>query len=772
MRTRLCALAAFLVVGAAGTRLLLGAGSPQPHSHALPHNVPDLCPDGLQIPAGTTTTLERGTYPCMAVYGTLRLEPEAKITVGTLLVYPQGALEGTTGELVIADRPLDLTHDPEQFGTGLLVFGRVTIHAAMKTPFVRLAAPALASQSQLSLGEAVSGWQSGDRLLLPDSRQINGAAPTSDRLEETTIAAVTADGRSVTLSAPLRYAHDGAYDADGITRRLLPHVLNVSRRFVIRSENPAGTRGHVLLSHRAVVSISGARFVNLGRTRGEPVDSTTFELDEQRQPTHHVTHIGTNQIGRYALHLHHLLGPRGSNGPQFSLVNNVVEDARKWGITLHASSFGRVEGNVVYRAVGSGIMTEDGSERDNVIRGNFVLATKRGPQDPDFKKANAGEGFWFRSPFNIVEDNVTANNDFGGFTYFMQPTKSITVLPSALAVPAFAGADQAVAAEQVVVNPRAAPLRSFARNETYSNREVGLNVWVLGGFSISDGKRSAPGDSSGRRRGRRARGRPRTEGRLEAGAAKAGGPLPRSLVQDLTVWHVGKTGVTLYNANDVTFERLVLRGDVRGLTPGTARIDRVLPAVGWAHSRNARANLLRQPDIQGFRVGIAVPPDLWDADGDQTLRIDGGRLRNHVDLRMTLPVSVANGGQRRHVVVTDTRFELLAVSPTSAGPAYTIMLAYDSPFARAHSFVWPQSLTVHRYNGAAESWRIYWPEQAPAAIVPPSTTVTIGCPGGALTNADCRQQYGVAVGGDVATCSVTRPEIRGFVCSPSGVQHP
>jgi hypothetical protein len=35
--------------------------------------------------------------------------------------------------------------------------------------------------------------------------------------------------------------------------RLLPHVGNATRNVVIRSENPAGTRGHTLFTHRADV---------------------------------------------------------------------------------------------------------------------------------------------------------------------------------------------------------------------------------------------------------------------------------------------------------------------------------------------------------------------------------------------------------------------------------------------------------------------------------------------------------------------------------------
>ena len=51
----------------------------------------------------------------------------------------------------------------------------------------------------------------------------------------------------VSLTSPLRYDHQGARRADG-TPEFLPHVGNLTRNIVIRSENPQGTRGHMMAS--------------------------------------------------------------------------------------------------------------------------------------------------------------------------------------------------------------------------------------------------------------------------------------------------------------------------------------------------------------------------------------------------------------------------------------------------------------------------------------------------------------------------------------------
>ena len=75
-----------------------------------------------------------------------------RLHVGTLLVLPNSILEvGTpsnpipasfTAEIIIKNKALNPSTDPEQFGTGLLsIDGKVTMYGAVKTPaFVRTAA--------------------------------------------------------------------------------------------------------------------------------------------------------------------------------------------------------------------------------------------------------------------------------------------------------------------------------------------------------------------------------------------------------------------------------------------------------------------------------------------------------------------------------------------------------------------------------------------------------------------------------------------------------
>src|SRR5206468_2828357 len=106
-----------------------------------------------------------------------------RLTVVNLLVMAGGELRiGTAAapvagnvkaEVVFADVPLDTTNDPEQYGNGLIALGKVTMYGAAKDSFVQLAGEPKAGDTTLTLSQPVNGWQVGDKLIIPDTRQVN-----------------------------------------------------------------------------------------------------------------------------------------------------------------------------------------------------------------------------------------------------------------------------------------------------------------------------------------------------------------------------------------------------------------------------------------------------------------------------------------------------------------------------------------------------------------------------------------------------------------------
>jgi hypothetical protein len=460
-----------------------------------------------------------------------------RLRVGILLVMPGGVLEvGTpqapvapqvTAEIVIANRPLS---DTEQWGTGFLaVGGRVTMHGAPKSPtFVRTSAEPLAGQTVIQLSQPVAGWRAGDQVFLPDTRQVSEDnkfnANYSLQVDRVTIQSVAADGRSVTVT-PLQYAHRGARDANGTPTvlqdgtKLLPHLGNLTRNVIVRSENPSGTRGHTAFTHRADVRIAYAQFQDLGRTR-----ATTL------QP-------GVNQVGRYPLHIHHLWGPvnPSNTGYQFELIGNAVNDSLKWPIAVHGSHYGLIKDNVVFggsQLTGSGIAVEDGSETENRFESNFV-AVIRGDVNPretgsdTLTPGSGAECFWAAGFNNRFINNVASDcrNPFQqivsgpGFKFFSPPGTYTAQNPR------FRGADMSNAAETQSVTPQRQPLLEFRGNEVYGGTAAGFTAWHLGtsGYDVPT--------------------------------------MSETVIRDFRVWHTHSSAVWNYPVNRMTVEGLVYRID-------------------------------------------------------------------------------------------------------------------------------------------------------------------------------------------------------------------
>jgi hypothetical protein len=469
----------------------------------------------------------------------------------------------------------------------------------------------------------------------------------------------------VTVAPALQYDHRGARDADGTPTvlsdgtRLLPHVGNLTRNVVIRSENPAGTRGHTLFTHRADVRIHYAQFQDLGRTLAEPLHSVT------------------NHIGRYPLHVHHVWGQANpsNTGHQFELVGNAVNDSRKWPIAVHGSHYGLVKWNVVFggpELTGAGIAVEDGSETENLIEENFV-ANVRGdvnPRESGPDTANgttpgsAAECFWAAGFNNRFVNNVASDcrNTFQqvasgpGWKFIVPPA------PYQTPNPRFRGADMTSPAETVVVTPQRQPLLEFRRNEVYGGAAVGLTIWQLG----TDGYD-----------------RPTVQ---------------ESLVQNFRVWHTYEAAMWNYPINRLTVDGLVYRIDPSGILYWEA-------AVQSGDYRDIDLTI-RGGSIHAGGVFGGTEAPLG------TIRIENVRAvtRGHAFAFVT-PETPGTGAGIPDPPGITVIMRNNVISPWPGQPLRTIGMEFQSgpsayPDVRYELF-------VYDYQGqAGRNFRVYWHEQA------------------------------------------------------------
>ena len=142
---------------------------------------------------------------------------------------------------------LESSTDPERSGTGFMAFGLVRIDGAVKSPtFNRLTREPTAGRTALTATRTLAGWAAGDRLVIPDSRHLKwdeAGSRFSLQCEDLTLG--TASGAQLNLTSVLRFNHPGARNGDGVLE-FLPHVGNLTRNVIIRSQSPTGTRGHVI----------------------------------------------------------------------------------------------------------------------------------------------------------------------------------------------------------------------------------------------------------------------------------------------------------------------------------------------------------------------------------------------------------------------------------------------------------------------------------------------------------------------------------------------
>jgi hypothetical protein len=621
---------------------------------------------------------------CVEVDGHLSFRTDAgtRMKVANLTVMEDGILEvGTeakpvakdvTAEIIIADQAIDGRLDPAQIGTGIQGLGKVRMHGAIKAPtFSRLAAEPLAGEMTLVLEAAAAGWAAGDEIVIPDTRQLRARERGDNftsRDEKLRIASVS--GNRVFLQSPLKYDHNGARTPDG-TLEFLPHTGNITRNVIIRSENPKGTRGHTIFMSRADVDLRYVEIREMGRTAMGVLDNTVFDSAGQ------VVKLGDNQIGRYAIHFHHDFGPvvTPANGYQFTLIGNSIDDAPKWGITVHNSHYGLIQDNVVYGAAGSGIVTEDGNEAFNVfdhnfamrIRGSGEFAPRSGYSGPAPDPGGEGNAFWFRGPDNYIRNNVGANADAVGYGLAAGGLGTVRI-------PAFKGADPSVDGQGTALDTTSSPVLEFVNNEAY--------------------------------------------GAIQAGAAWGW----NGVMTNFRVWHPSRQGVIASPTDTMMVDHITVRGDKSVLTS-----DLESPVGVWFSNYVSKSVTVKDANIQGMRVGVGSPfypahTLLEPGRGDGSAVIENGYFRNYIGVVVATgySIEVESPLAIKHAVVQNAVFAPLDVPTSSTNPPAAISMNYRMAPGDTER---RDPIQIIGFNAKpGDDFSVYYSRDAPPDVAPCHTT--------------------------------------------------
>jgi hypothetical protein len=308
--------------------------------------------------------------------------------------------------------------------------GRMDFHGApLSRAWVKLGASAKAGDGELTLGEAVTGWKVGDRVVIVGS-QSHGETKSLSSNEERTIASI--EGAKLKLDKPLTMAHlgEGEYRAE---------VANLSRNVVIESADPEGVRGHTMYHKNSAGSLAYTEFRHLGKK---------------------------DVLGKYAIHFHLCRDTmRGS-----SVVGCSIWDSHNRWVTIHGTDYLVVRDNVGYKSVGHGYFLEDGTEVYNVIDRNLAVGARRGKRLPKQVlpfDANEGAGFWWTCSLNSFTRNVAADCDLYGFRFEATPSSSLKLN---FPIPQPDGTRK-------MTDPRTLPFVRFEDNEVHTSHGLyGVNL--------------------------------------------------------------------------------------------------------------------------------------------------------------------------------------------------------------------------------------------------------------------------------------------------------
>jgi hypothetical protein len=682
----------------------------------------------VSIAAGTTVTYDADSTAVLSAItiqpgGTLQFATNinTEVIAADYLVLPGGTLNvGTqanpiapnvTTLIETANQTINTTFDPSQYGDSLIGLGNITIYGAYKTPFVQVAVAPQAGDTALYFEQPVTGWQVGDELYLPDTRQLDGNDdPQSGNFvseqETAYIASISANGLVVTLTSPLQYGHSGATDSNGNVT-FLPDVVDETRNVVIRSQSGGANRGFVLFTQRANVNINSADFLALGRTTNATINDTTYNSSGQ------VTSIGTNQQDRSPVVFLDLWGPATpqTDGYQYTFADNTVlcpmtPQTHIWAIELNNSSYGLIQGNFVDNWYGAGISLVTGAEVDNMIEGNFVTAIG-GTGNRDTTGLD-GTGYWSPTVDDSWVDNVATDINPGGvYSYGFTIDQEYVGGQGIVRVVAYQGADPTQAGQSIMVNMYGASLVQFAGNETYGATPDGFNFWAVGTF-----------------------------GEVNYGSA--------GVVQNFYTWNLSQWGYFGYESNNLTINGFIDRGNA-SLAEGLGL---------WFADYQQQGLIVNNADVQGVLTGMDAPES-----GVGESLFENSYFSDVVDVAVASPGNVSEPSAEvpQSIVLDNDLYAAPSGSPVNAvDMEYTTGGGFSGNLQINLTTL--QQIFVYDYDQVSgDNFQVYYTQQTASFIVPKSGSAygLVASPASGLTNQQNWTTYGVAIAGALAPSTAT-----------------
>ncbi|XP_050924319.1 LOW QUALITY PROTEIN: PKHD1 like 1, tandem duplicate 1 [Lates calcarifer] len=313
------------------------------------------------------------------------------------------------------------------YGTKTLAVreGVLDLHGIpVPVPWTHLAQTATAGSVALTLMKAVT-WKVGDEIVIAST----GHRHSQRENEVRRIAAVSADGKTLTLTEPLNYTHLGVSVTlpDGTVFEGRAEVGLLTRNIVVRGSQHQEWNDKIEACPDGFNTGEFATQTCFQGRFGEEVGSDQFggcimfhaprpneNLAIGRLEYVEVFHAGQAfRLGRYPIHWHLM----GDINYKSYVRGCAIHQTFNRAVTIHNTHRLLVERNVIYDIMGGAFFIEDGIETENILQYNLAVFVKQSTSllNDDVTPA----AYWVTNPNNIIRHNAAAGGTHFGFWYRM-----------------------------------------------------------------------------------------------------------------------------------------------------------------------------------------------------------------------------------------------------------------------------------------------------------------------------------------------------------------
>ncbi|CAM4636768.1 unnamed protein product [Leuciscus chuanchicus] len=360
-------------------------------------------------------------------------EADIELQAENILITDGGALQIGTEQAPFQHKAIITLHghlrstELPVYGTKTLAVreGVLDLHGIpVPMPWTRLSQTAQNGSNTLTLMDAVT-WKTGDEIVIAST----GHRHSQRQNELMRIASVSADGRTLTLTEPLRFTHLGVSVTlpDGTVFEARAEVGLLTRNIVVRGSNNVEWNDQIAACPDGFNTGEFATQTCFQGRFGEEVGSDQFGgciMFHAPQPNQNLAigrieyvelfNVGQAfRLGRYPIHWH-LMGDVKFK----SYVRGCgIHQSYNRAITIHNTHNLLVERNVIYNIMGGAFFIEDGIETGNILQYNLAIFVKQSTSllNDDVTPA----AYWVTNPNNTIRHNAAAGGTHFGFWYRM-----------------------------------------------------------------------------------------------------------------------------------------------------------------------------------------------------------------------------------------------------------------------------------------------------------------------------------------------------------------